>query len=162
LESQMQHPTYELNSGLCIELADLGASSSVDLIRRAYESGNADESIVSLEELVQQIETSDDDVVSRDNAFRPLEFDVVDELSQWATFQPTPAPKKIVAPPVPPKSSGFDALDQQQAKTPPPLVGTVRNKQSAPGRNDPCPCGSGKKYKKCCRLKPADESREGS
>lgn len=22
------------------------------------------------------------------------------------------------------------------------------------GPNDPCPCGSGKKYKKCCRLKP--------
>ena len=22
--------------------------------------------------------------------------------------------------------------------------------ESAPGRNDPCPCGSGKKYKKCC------------
>jgi hypothetical protein len=21
------------------------------------------------------------------------------------------------------------------------------------GRNDPCPCGSGKKYKKCCELK---------
>ena len=24
-----------------------------------------------------------------------------------------------------------------------------------PGRNDPCPCGSGKKYKRCCGLKPA-------
>jgi uncharacterized protein YecA (UPF0149 family) len=23
------------------------------------------------------------------------------------------------------------------------------------GRNDPCPCGSGKKYKKCCYLKGA-------
>ncbi|HAU38276.1 MAG TPA: hypothetical protein DCX07_11260 [Phycisphaerales bacterium] len=23
----------------------------------------------------------------------------------------------------------------------------------APGRNDPCPCGSGKKYKKCCGAK---------
>jgi uncharacterized protein len=23
-------------------------------------------------------------------------------------------------------------------------------RESAPGRNDPCPCGSGKKYKKCC------------
>jgi hypothetical protein len=23
------------------------------------------------------------------------------------------------------------------------------------GRNDPCPCGSGKKYKKCCELKEA-------
>ena len=22
--------------------------------------------------------------------------------------------------------------------------------EKAPGRNDPCPCGSGKKYKRCC------------
>jgi len=27
---------------------------------------------------------------------------------------------------------------------------TVRRKQPKVGRNDPCPCGSGKKYKKCC------------
>src|SRR5215213_8259169 len=25
---------------------------------------------------------------------------------------------------------------------------------SKPGRNDPCPCGSGKKYKHCCLLTP--------
>jgi preprotein translocase subunit SecA len=25
--------------------------------------------------------------------------------------------------------------------------------EDEPGRNDPCPCGSGKKYKKCCALK---------
>lgn len=30
-----------------------------------------------------------------------------------------------------------------------PRVETV-HKAPAPGRNDPCPCGSGKKYKKCC------------
>jgi hypothetical protein len=24
-----------------------------------------------------------------------------------------------------------------------------------PGRNDPCPCGSGKKFKKCCEMQPA-------
>ncbi|MGN1324764.1 MAG: SEC-C metal-binding domain-containing protein, partial [Candidatus Spyradenecus sp.] len=29
---------------------------------------------------------------------------------------------------------------------PKPIV----NEQPRPGRNDPCPCGSGKKYKKCC------------
>jgi len=28
--------------------------------------------------------------------------------------------------------------------------GTVRNPGPKVGRNDPCPCGSGKKYKKCC------------
>jgi preprotein translocase subunit SecA len=26
----------------------------------------------------------------------------------------------------------------------------IRNRQPKVGRNDPCPCGSGKKYKKCC------------
>ena len=26
----------------------------------------------------------------------------------------------------------------------------VKNKDENIGRNDPCPCGSGKKYKKCC------------
>ncbi len=27
----------------------------------------------------------------------------------------------------------------------------IKNRASKLGRNDPCPCGSGKKYKKCCR-----------
>ena len=27
---------------------------------------------------------------------------------------------------------------------------TVRRDEPKVGRNDPCPCGSGKKYKKCC------------
>jgi len=29
-------------------------------------------------------------------------------------------------------------------------VETIRNKEPRVGRNDPCPCGSGKKYKNCC------------
>ena len=28
--------------------------------------------------------------------------------------------------------------------------GTVRHEEPKSGRNDPCPCGSGKKYKQCC------------
>ena len=28
--------------------------------------------------------------------------------------------------------------------------GPVRRKEKKVGRNDPCPCGSGKKYKRCC------------
>jgi hypothetical protein len=31
------------------------------------------------------------------------------------------------------------------------MVTTARH--SAPGRNDPCPCGSGRKYKQCCEKK---------
>jgi tetratricopeptide (TPR) repeat protein len=33
---------------------------------------------------------------------------------------------------------------------PPPKIETVRRSEPKIGRNDPCPCGSGKKYKKCC------------
>ena len=29
----------------------------------------------------------------------------------------------------------------------------IRNRQQRVGRNDPCPCGSGKKYKNCCMRK---------
>lgn len=29
-------------------------------------------------------------------------------------------------------------------------VQPIRTRQNKIGRNDPCPCGSGKKYKKCC------------
>lgn len=32
-------------------------------------------------------------------------------------------------------------------------VSTVRRESPKVGRNDPCPCGSGKKYKKCCEGK---------
>jgi len=31
-----------------------------------------------------------------------------------------------------------------------PETKTVKHEGSKTGRNDPCPCGSGKKYKKCC------------
>jgi preprotein translocase subunit SecA len=32
----------------------------------------------------------------------------------------------------------------------PPPVEPIQKSESPPGRNDPCPCGSGKKYKQCC------------
>jgi preprotein translocase subunit SecA len=39
---------------------------------------------------------------------------------------------------------------ETQAGQPPPVAKTIRKKTPRVGRNDPCPCGSGKKYKKCC------------
>ncbi len=32
-------------------------------------------------------------------------------------------------------------------------VETIRNRGQRVGRNDPCPCGSGRKYKQCCMRK---------
>jgi hypothetical protein len=41
-----------------------------------------------------------------------------------------------------------DSFDEEPAWLSPPEP--VRNPLRHVGRNDPCPCGSGKKYKKCC------------
>ena len=46
------------------------------------------------------------------------------------------------------KETGTAAATQTTVKKAP-----VRNKEKKVGPNDPCPCGSGKKYKKCCMQK---------
>jgi len=44
-------------------------------------------------------------------------------------------------------SEGQDAANSSQA---PKKTETIRNKGEKVGRNSPCPCGSGKKFKNCC------------
>ena len=40
----------------------------------------------------------------------------------------------------------FDSEEEEEGEPEKPVANPNRNV----GRNDPCPCGSGKKYKKCC------------
>ncbi len=49
-------------------------------------------------------------------------------------------------------------------KSPPRVISgfTVRRPAPKVGRNDPCPCGSGKKYKKCCAEKDAERAWDPS
>ncbi len=43
-----------------------------------------------------------------------------------------------------------EAADRQQGKA---KIETIRNREIKVGRNEPCPCGSGKKFKACCMRK---------
>ena len=56
-------------------------------------------------------------------------------MEDWAVTPPPPKPKAM--------ASSLDDL----LKAPPQPLAAGKKKA---GRNDPCPCGSGKKYKKCC------------
>ena len=47
----------------------------------------------------------------------------------------------------------FDEEKQKELYKEQKASQTVRNEGPKIGRNDPCPCGSGKKYKKCCGKK---------
>ncbi len=46
------------------------------------------------------------------------------------------------------RGDSMDQKSEEEVKLPPKQV-TIQNDQVV-GRNDPCPCGSSKKYKKCC------------
>ena len=88
------------------------------------------------------------------------EFDVPNSESEG---RPAPSPAPVVSAkpsgPVTAKDA-FAALmgvspDQVRASGPagmpsPGLSGAHARPSSSVGRNDPCPCGSGKKFKKCC------------
>ncbi|MBR5452850.1 MAG: preprotein translocase subunit SecA [Clostridia bacterium] len=49
------------------------------------------------------------------------------------------------------------AAPQAPGRPSPAIKGTPIKKEQKVGRNDPCPCGSGKKYKKCCGMNEDDE-----
>jgi preprotein translocase subunit SecA len=61
-------------------------------------------------------------------------------VSTGSLSSPAPAPAAAAPPPAPPKPSRPPAGKQAVAAA----------KQLGLGRNDPCPCGSGRKLKKCC------------
>jgi preprotein translocase subunit SecA len=66
-----------------------------------------------------------------------LVTDAIEDMEWWSCFQPP----KSVQPTGPAESPNpYDVS--------PTLKPTVKKKKI--GRNERCPCGSGKKYKKCC------------
>ena len=48
------------------------------------------------------------------------------------------------------------AIEASQSGGQDQKVEPIRNRQPKVGRNDPCPCGSGKKYKNCCMRQQRD------
>jgi len=61
------------------------------------------------------------------------------------------SPPPPAAPPAP-TESGEVAGESRGGQAPPEPVAVepIRNRRERVGRNDPCPCGSGKKFKNCC------------
>ena len=83
----------------------------------------------------------------REGAFRALTRVRVEQ-------RPTEVAEEVVAAPEPEPMFQHKQQPQQlsYSNEPEDLLGAPAQAkaENKPGRNDPCPCGSGKKYKKCC------------
>ena len=67
--------------------------------------------------------------------------------------EPRPAPRRMVAQHAEAQSFGGTAGDEPEERPAAPAqAAPLRHEGPRVGRNDPCPCGSGKKYKKCHML----------
>ncbi len=129
-----------LNAFLISPLMDLRAVEAMVVIERAFASGRVDESVAGD---VEDVQIEFGLKTKREHPPKPNKPTIMGEKlrAQWKAaglplpdadgnfpkLEPTPAP----ALELPPLSLPYIA---------PPKV----------GRNEPCPCGSGKKFKKCC------------
>jgi hypothetical protein len=132
---------------LVLTLIDLYPAEALEEIRRAFDEELVYEGEVSFAEVEQQILVGEEATLKEfAERYGPV-TDTVEYLRHWAAFAPpsTPRPvdpgakRNVPTPPVP-----TPMPDSEE------VAGQVRQTKPRVGRNDPCPCGSGKKFKKCC------------
>ncbi len=122
-----------LNS-LVAMLGELGAAVCLPAIRDWFAQGLLDPQVESLEGIEATMHLPDEGRLARMHKPHYVS-DVIAEMSWWASFTELPVADK-------------NAGDLNRYGG--PLVEPLVYASPKIGRNDPCPCGSGKKYKKCC------------
>jgi len=121
-------------------IAVLGMSDLTPLVETAFERQFIDLIYAELSDFVEDLSLGID---HPDAATEYALFD--DTIGFWtAWFDRTKLPDDFSYENLPRKEFSYD--DIPEPVTNEPYVNPLRNV----GRNDPCPCGSGKKYKKCC------------
>ena len=121
---------------------DIGASEMLERIERWFDEELLDPMFADKPWVQKNISASFEECRAREgNRLRYVES-AENEMSWWACFQ-EPAQEKS-APPMP------MTPPNQPIRQIPPIqpIQAIRSTAKI-GRNDPCPCGSGKKYKKC-------------
>lgn len=81
-----------------------------------------------------------DEDYSRDEEFRKM----------WQTVRERFSPEQLMEFAQSGFPTSFDESDDEDDQHRSGTTHTIRLDSPKTGRNDPCPCGSGKKYKKCC------------
>jgi hypothetical protein len=129
-------------SGWALAVGLLGLEALSDVVQQAFGRGLIDPTVMGYEHFREDLGRTLADP-ERMAGFRydniaPLE-DAVGELSRWYAF--SDGAKRDRARQIAREVAGVEPR--------PPQLPAV-NPFKGVGRNDPCPCGSGKKFKKCC------------
>jgi len=131
-------------TGLVCSVADLPAPELLEEVRQAFADGLIDEMQASLDGIERDLQHPD----RRYRGHFQLITDAIAEMEWWAAFDMDKRPKKRWPSPA---LLAQAAMASYQPPPPPPRAPPQPPMRVVKiGRNAPCPCGSGKKYKKCC------------
>jgi hypothetical protein len=135
--------------GLISACVDLYPQEVMADIRQAFADGLVDDDFIDMAFIQERLTQGQESLLQELRCDKHNRYirDVIREMEWWYCFQPKP-PKPLWQPsPRLPESSRMPVLPPRPVAQKPPLP-TKAEKEV--GRNEPCPCGSGKKYKKCC------------
>lgn len=138
---------------LIVACTDLRLVEHLGAIRTLYRQGIADPFHVGLDEVEGEIGLPPDHAQNELRHHRLID-DTIREIGSWHYFQPGVDAEDA---PASPEDGGWPAGLEDD----PPISERLDEEYGAPrltplraapkvGRNDPCPCSSGLKHKKCC------------
>lgn len=147
LSSQLERfagQSETLNAMVIAELWDLKAVEVMPVIERAFASGRVDESVQGD---VEDVQIHFGLKIEREHPRKP------NRLTEWG--DKLRAQWKAAGIPLPEADGNFPELPANAGNNfdgglEPPAISVPYIAPPKVGRNDPCPCNSGKKFKKCC------------
>jgi len=139
LFQKLERTPGEAWDALACRCADLWPGELMDDLRSAWEEALISPGMINWEDIEAWHARGKESCLQYMKQRYTLITDVVKEMAWWACFDKDRKfthREKIAGVP----EAFFTGMPLPTRRTEPKV-----------GRNDPCPCGSGKKYKKCCR-----------
>lgn len=141
------HVNDYFNQELVICCLDLRLDELFPTIKQLYQQRLIEEELIRRSDFEQDASLPQEQILAKtrqDYRYQLIE-DTIAELQDWNCFKPQVSYSNSAS-----RSSNTDILNaitdySKIAGLQQPIVAAV-----TPGRNDPCSCGSGLKYKKCC------------
>jgi hypothetical protein len=139
--------------GLASACADLCPVEVVEDIRQAYEEGLVDPWCIRWKEIPEAVKKGKEACLEEVRHHRKLITTVVDHMKWWACFDRDK--DKGIEQGEESEDGRYFLSDDMNSFFPPLGQGLdipepFHRTEPKVGRNEPCPCGSGKKYKRCC------------
>ncbi|MFD0717652.1 DUF1186 domain-containing protein [Paenibacillus sp. GCM10027626] len=141
MNGKLSDTNYYVNAEIVCCCNNLYPEEVYEDIKQLYERDEVETFIIGMDSIDGTLKRTKEDILQESQRFNNYAYidDTIAELQGWACFHKSPSqtlPKL--------RSATKQSLSIRTPKYNPAV------KAEKTGRNEPCPCGSGKKYKKCC------------